>query len=72
MLSSSSGDITLNTANLITYTNILCTIVWNVTYIVKCTGEYNLTPLPPSGGEKRNQKAEIREENSKLMRKRRD
>ena len=57
MLSSSSGDITLNKANLITYTNILCTIVWNVTYIVKCTGEYNLTsPPPPRGGGKKTKK----------------
>ena len=35
-------------------------------------GEYNLTFAPPSGGGKRNQKSEIREENSKLIRKRRD
>jgi hypothetical protein len=36
-------------------------------------GEYNLTFAPPPSGEgKRNQKSEIREENSKLIRKRRD
>ena len=34
-------------------------------------GEYNLTFAPFFGG-KRNQKSEIREENSKLIRKRRD
>ena len=37
------------------------------------SGEYNLTfAPPPQGGGKRNQKSEIREANSKLIRKRRD
>ena len=38
----------------------------------KWAGEYNLTFAPASGAGKRNQKSEIREENSKLIRKRRD
>ena len=47
-----------------------------VSYLgAKGAGEYNLTfapPLPLKGGGERNKKSEIREENSKLLRKRRD
>jgi hypothetical protein len=48
---------------------------WKKSQEPEPAGEYNLTfalPPPQGGGGGRNQKSEIREENSKLIRKRRD
>ena len=41
-------------------------------HVSSTSGEYNLTFAPASEGGKRNQKSEIRKENSKLIRKIRD
>ena len=44
----------------------------NKTFSLLNSGEYNLTFATPLRGGERNQKSKIREENSKLIRKRRD
>ena len=47
-------------------------IIYNISLYQLLSGEYNLTFPPLRGGGERNQKSDIREENSKLIRKRRD
>ena len=63
---------TLMKLNLINYTYKVQSVKYHLYLYMDTPGEYNLTFAPPSGGGEINQKSEIREENSKIIRKRRD